>query len=140
MATTVTFGTVWSGRKPRARPLTLDTKEKITRRLAIMLARDDGRRRRPVSLPGRPAATGTGPVQTLPAVARVQCEPHGHNGRASIRSESEMSDGNGPYTLGQLLEMNARFVARVRAAFDAGTESPEAARRESFTRRRGSSG
>jgi hypothetical protein len=74
-------------------------------------------------------------------VERVRCEPHGHNGRVGIRSnESEASDGDGPYTLEQLLQMNARFVARVEAAFMSGEESPEAARREAFTRRRSSSG
>jgi hypothetical protein len=32
----------------------------------------------------------------------------------------EASDGDGPYTFEQFLQMNARFVARVEAAFMSG--------------------
>jgi len=51
-------------------------------RLARLLAQDEARRPSPrVSLPGRPAATGI-PARAPPAVERVHCEPHGHNGES----------------------------------------------------------
>ena len=70
----------------------------------------------------------------------MQASPSEYNGRVAPGNESDAHDGDLPYSPEKLIEMDACFVARVQAAFEAGTENPEAARREAVTRRRGSSG
>src|SRR5262245_54145781 len=101
------------------------------RRLLMLLAADAvWRIKPPISLPGRPAPPPQLPQPPPPpAVGRVQWSPWSE-GTSRLANKFDPNDAALPYSRGQLLEMNARFVRRVESAFASGNESRAAAMRK----------
>jgi len=102
-------------------------------RLVRMLAHDGQHRRPPpVTLPGQPASNG--PIDP-PAAAELPEQWTGGwkelyvapRATAGEHSRPKPNDGNGPYSRGELLRMNRRFIGAIERAFANREESRAAA-------------
>jgi hypothetical protein len=100
------------------------------RRLAVLLAVDErsDRARQPVSLAGR-FAPEPPPPQSLPPTPPRQTKAQFFYlaDREVAKQAAEPEDIHATWTRERLIDMNARFVARVERAFRTGSESRAAA-------------
>ena len=102
-------------------------------RLIRMLAHDGQHRRPPpITLPGQSTSNGSvdppapePPEQWTGGWSELHVAPRATAGE---HSRPKPNDGNGPYSRGELLSMNRRFIGAVERAFASGTESRAAAR------------
>jgi len=100
------------------------------RKLAALLARDEARKRPPVTLPGQPTVPITR-AELKPPTPRLHTgwgPQLDHCPRGEVhKMEAEPEDVHGPYRRGQLLYMNRRFIEQMERAFAHGTEKRESA-------------